>query len=405
MSRRASGVRHRGRQRVACTATIDDAHPRSPGGGDSGRSAAGPAAADASFASPAFPTDGSRRRHRDCRTRPLAVRSLCAGVCTAGKRSNGEQNSTQPTRSSHRCRVNLTRQTRAAAPTQSCRASGRQDLESRAAWRGRALAAARIAESAPRHQPPHRTRSARGESATGARGTSPLVVNGGTLRFVSISGARSSWDARRGRGVLGRRKGTQGSHRSGFSDECHGSDASVLGGHDGRESSDFNAAQQPVENVSWQDATKFVARLNQRGDGFTYRLPQETEWEYAARANGGTPEQLSSVAWFGLLASAGSAARPSDVARKRPNAFGSSTCSATSRNGVRTGSVRTISALSVAAPGRTARPPCASQRVARPFQPRGPIQSAYASFERLPAPDQTFTVLHSPANLRPHPAS
>ncbi len=43
---------------------------------------------------------------------------------------------------------------------------------------------------------------------------------------------------------------------------------------------------------------------------------------HAARANGGTPEQLSSVAWFGLLASAGSDARPRDVARKRPNAFG-----------------------------------------------------------------------------------
>ena len=37
----------------------------------------------------------------------------------------------------------------------------------------------------------------------------------------------------RGRGVLGRRKGTQGSHRSGFSDECDGSDAGALGGHDG----------------------------------------------------------------------------------------------------------------------------------------------------------------------------
>ena len=55
----------------------------------------------------------------------------------------------------------------------------------------------------------------------------------------------------------------------------------------GENPSDFNAAQQPVENVSWQDATKFVGKLNQRGDGFTYRLPHETEWEYAARANGG----------------------------------------------------------------------------------------------------------------------
>jgi formylglycine-generating enzyme required for sulfatase activity len=90
----------------------------------------------------------------------------------------------------------------------------------------------------------------------------------------------------------------------------------------GRNPSDFNGPQQPVENVSWPEATAFAARLTERGDGFTYRLPQEAEWEYAARANGSLPEQLSSVAWFGLLATAGSDAKPRDVAKKRPNAWG-----------------------------------------------------------------------------------
>jgi formylglycine-generating enzyme required for sulfatase activity len=40
----------------------------------------------------------------------------------------------------------------------------------------------------------------------------------------------------------------------------------------------------PVENVSWNDAQEFIRRLNARGDGYSYRLPSEAEWEYACRA-------------------------------------------------------------------------------------------------------------------------
>ncbi|MEZ5347317.1 MAG: formylglycine-generating enzyme family protein [Pyrinomonadaceae bacterium] len=40
----------------------------------------------------------------------------------------------------------------------------------------------------------------------------------------------------------------------------------------------------PVENVSWEDAQEFIAKLNAKNDGFSYRLPTEAEWEYAARA-------------------------------------------------------------------------------------------------------------------------
>ena len=38
----------------------------------------------------------------------------------------------------------------------------------------------------------------------------------------------------------------------------------------------------PVEQVSWDDAQAFIAKLNQGKDGYTYRLPTEAEWEYAA---------------------------------------------------------------------------------------------------------------------------
>lgn len=40
----------------------------------------------------------------------------------------------------------------------------------------------------------------------------------------------------------------------------------------------------PVENVSWDDAKEFIAKLNAKNDGYVYRLPSEAEWEYAARA-------------------------------------------------------------------------------------------------------------------------
>src|SRR5205085_11701074 len=40
----------------------------------------------------------------------------------------------------------------------------------------------------------------------------------------------------------------------------------------------------PVEQVSWDDAVSFIAKLNAQNDGYTYRLPTEAEWEYACRA-------------------------------------------------------------------------------------------------------------------------
>jgi formylglycine-generating enzyme required for sulfatase activity len=49
----------------------------------------------------------------------------------------------------------------------------------------------------------------------------------------------------------------------------------------------------PIENVSWDEAVAFCARLGERGEekagGRSYRLPTEAEWEFACRAGTTTP--------------------------------------------------------------------------------------------------------------------
>jgi formylglycine-generating enzyme required for sulfatase activity len=68
----------------------------------------------------------------------------------------------------------------------------------------------------------------------------------------------------------------------------------------GANPSNFKGAERPVEQVGWNEAQAFIAKLNQDADGYAYRLPTEAEWEYAARAGAAAFDQatLDRVAWY-----------------------------------------------------------------------------------------------------------
>ncbi|GCL59772.1 SUMF1/EgtB/PvdO family nonheme iron enzyme [Microcystis aeruginosa] len=85
-----------------------------------------------------------------------------------------------------------------------------------------------------------------------------------------------------------------------------------------------NNPQNPVENVSWNDAQAFCRKLSQI-TGKTYRLPTEAEWEYACRGGtttrfyfGDDANQLGDYAWY----DGNSQAKTHPVGQKKPNAWG-----------------------------------------------------------------------------------
>jgi formylglycine-generating enzyme len=76
----------------------------------------------------------------------------------------------------------------------------------------------------------------------------------------------------------------------------------------------------PVVKVSWDDAQEFIKRLNAK-TGKHYRLPTETEWEYAARGGKYSEKyeysgsnKINEVAWYGKP---NSTTHP--IGQKKPN--------------------------------------------------------------------------------------
>ena len=92
----------------------------------------------------------------------------------------------------------------------------------------------------------------------------------------------------------------------------------------GSNPSHFKGAQNPVENVSWNDCQEFVSRLNSL-TGRTFRLPTEAEWEYAARGGNQSlhykysgSNNIDEVAWY--YNNSGSTTH--EVGTKSPNELG-----------------------------------------------------------------------------------
>ncbi|MBP1908494.1 formylglycine-generating enzyme family protein [Methanolobus bombayensis] len=93
----------------------------------------------------------------------------------------------------------------------------------------------------------------------------------------------------------------------------------------GEKPSCFEGNHRPVECVSWNDVQEFIKKLNSKETSGKYRLPSESEWEYACRAGtntlysfGDSDIDLSEYAWY----YSNSYHKTHPVGQKKPNSWG-----------------------------------------------------------------------------------
>ena len=145
-----------------------------------------------------------------------------------------------------------------------------------------------------------------------------FTVNGVTFKMVRVEGGST------GTFYIGETEVTQALWQA------------VMGNNPSR----FKGANRPVEKVSWDDCKDFIGKLNKL-TGKTFRLPKESEWEYAAKGGNksrgyiwsgcNSEEELAQYAWYDKNAyycgsDKGNSSHPDygthNVKTRRPNELG-----------------------------------------------------------------------------------
>lgn len=149
----------------------------------------------------------------------------------------------------------------------------------------------------------------------------PIVVNGVTFNMVKVDGGRYAiGNPQKSSGSPVINYDSVGSYFIAETEVTQALWKAVMG----RNPSYFKGNNLPVENVSWTDCQAFIKKLN-RLTGMNFRLPSQSEWEYAARGGKQSrntdysgSENLSEVAWH----KGNSKGKSHPVKSKLPNELG-----------------------------------------------------------------------------------